>query len=427
MRELLRSRLSPFRYSNFNRFFFVQTLSMTGSFAHDLARAYIVIELMSTAGALGSLMMAIAIPSFLFILQGGVLVDRIDVRKMMMWTKGLLGLLAVALGFVILKEQIQFWHLLIFGIIEGAILAFDSPAYQALTVRLVPREEFQQALALNSTNFHASRMLGPLLAGFLMAWWGPASVFFFDGITYVLLVFILGSISLEKTKVVSENKVSNFQALKDGLSYSWKSKSIRYKLMQLLLAICIVFPMLMVVFRTYVQHKFSLNAEQFGYVFTLPSLGSMFGAFAFMIVKPRRPIMALFFGVPMASLGMLALTYTTSITQASLAMALTGFCMYLSFASLTVSMHLEVLEEFRGRLGSLIGLCFISIGPFMSFPVGILSDWIGFEPTIRAGALLFFFGSVLLYLMNRHLIFVKNLSPEEEKASQAIENALKIR
>ena len=75
------------------------------------------------------------------------------------------------------------------------IVAYDSPAFQALTVRLVPRGEFQQAIALNSTNFHASRMLGPLVAAWLMTFHGPSLVFLFDGITYLVVAFVLSRIT----------------------------------------------------------------------------------------------------------------------------------------------------------------------------------------------------------------------------------------
>lgn len=401
MLELLRSRLSPLRHRDYRTFFIAQTLSLTGVMAHDLARAWIVIEMLGKAAALGSLWLAIAIPSLIFILEGGVIVDRVDVRKIMIWTKILLGFACLVLTFVVETGHIEFWHLLVFGLVEGIIVAFDSPAFQALNVRMVPREDFQQALALNSTNFHAARMLGPALAGALMAWHGPSVVFLFDGLTYLLVAWIVSRLNLRPMqRASSATEKNHLTSLIDGLKYTFYSPTIRYKMLQLYLAIIIVFPCLIVVFRTYIKGKFALDAEQFGYVFTWPALGSMLGALSFTFIKPQKPLKSLFLGIPMATLTMIGLTYTNSIVLASALMSFTGFFMYLNFAALTVSMHLEVAEDYRGRMSSLIGMCFVSLGPLMSFPVGLLADSIGFEACIQLCAGLFFVLSVLLFLLN---------------------------
>ncbi len=403
MVKLISSRLSPFRHQDFRRFFFVQTLSQVGTWSHELARAWIVIEIMGKAGALGMLMLAMALPAFLLILQGGVVVDRSDVRKTMMLTKALLAASALILAFMVEFTQIQFWHLLVFAMIEGAVNAFDQPAYQTITPRLVPRADFQQAMALNSTNFHASRMLGPLLAGLLMAWQGPALVFLVDGLSYLGVILILRTLELKHGKKpvsppVQPGKGPNWFALFEGVRYMFSNSSLRYRILQLLLNISLLFPLLIVVFRVYIQERFELTAEQFGYLFTFPAMGSMAGAITFTLVKPKHPIKALVFGVPFASLAVFFLPLVQSASQAGVLMSLTGFSLYLSFAALTVSLHLEVLEEFRGRMGSVIGLCFLSIGPLMSFPIGLLADKFTAPVVMQGLAVVFLLLSGLLAL-----------------------------
>ena len=197
MRDLLISRFAPFKHGNFSRFYFVQTLSAIGKWSHDLARAWIVVEMFGQAGALGTLLLATAIPSMIFILYGGVLVDRVEAKRIFMYTSLFLALASLTLASLTEFSQIKFWHLLIFGVIEGLIMAFQSPAFHTLTVRLVPREDFQQALALNSINFHLARTLGPLIAGILMAWKGPSAVFLFDGLTYLALLALLVNLKLQ--------------------------------------------------------------------------------------------------------------------------------------------------------------------------------------------------------------------------------------
>lgn len=393
---------------------------MIGTMSHELARSWIIIDMLGKASALGSLQLAIAVPSVLLILHAGVIVDRANVRKIMMCTKTVLAMVAFAMAVLTGFGQVHFWQLLVFGVIEGMASAFDSPAFQALTVRLVPRADFQQALALNSTNFHAARMLGPLVAGLLMAVIGPTSVFIFDGLTYLVLIFVLSRIDLRQA-MLKPRVEKPIEALIEGLRYIFSTPTIRYRILQLFAGISLVFPLLVVVMRTYIKHKFNLDAASFGYVFTIPALGSVMGALAFTAFKPQRPLRALFFGIPGAIVAILLQPAVHILAVSTVLMGLSGFFMYLSFAALTVSLQLEVEEEFRGRLGSVIGLGFMGLGPLMGFPAGVLADTLGTEFTIvlftTTYALL---SAILFWLHKRSLSDVfapSHLPPIELKTS----------
>lgn len=400
MSEILRARLAPFRHRHFRNFFLAQTLSLVGSWSHDLARSWIIISATASSGALGNINLAIAVPCLFLILQGGVLVDRTDVRKLIIRTKSLLGISALILTALTEFGQIEVWHLFVFGIIEGVIISYDSPAFQALTVRMVPREDFQQAIALNSTNFHASRTLGPLIAAWLMSFYGPSLVFLFDAVTYFLVALVLTRVqTLPPTAIMKLHKKS--KSLKDGLHYLAGHRVLRFRILQLMLTISCVFPMMAAVFRAYVQQRFSLNAQEFGHVFSFPAMGSMAGALTFAVLKPRAPIRALMFGLPLVFCVLVALPAMPTLATTVAAMSMTGFGLYLTFASLTVSMHLDVAEEYRGRLGSVIGLGFSAIGPLMCFPWGHLADWIGAPDTIWLAAALFGAGSLALLVSDR--------------------------
>lgn len=403
MKDLLLSRLAPFRHPNFRRFFFVQTLSLSGTWAADLARAWLILSLVGTAAALGGLLLATALPGLFLILYGGVLVDRLDVRKLMIWTKLLLGFVAVGLAAMVEFSQVQYWQILVFAFLEGLVNAFDSPAFQAMVSRLVPRPDFQQALALSSTNFHFSRMLGPAIAGLLMVWHGPSLVFLFDGLTYWVLVGVLLKLRLNLVKKASVALHGQWSSLWDGFAYIAKSADIRYRVLQLLLTISLIFPLLLVVFRSFMKVKFQLNANEFGFLFTLPALGSMTGALSFAVLKPKEPIRALMTGVPGVGLMVMVVPLMPTPFLAGLSMAVAGFFIYLTFASLTVSLQLEVDEDFRGRLSSVIGLCFVSIGPLMGFPIGHLADGLGFEKSIYLLAVVFLASSGVLAYLHRQL------------------------
>ena len=383
MHPFLYSRLAPFRHASFRRYFLVQTLSMIGTWSHDLARAWIVVEMMGKAAALGLLMLSVAVPTFVLILQGGVLVDKIEVRKLMMLTRAILAVSALTLAALTEYGNIQLWHLLIFGFLEGTVMAYDSPAEQAMRVRLTPKEDFQQALTLTSSNFHLARMMGPLVAGLLMASHGPSVVFLVDGLSYLGVLMVLSHLKLQPvTRKKPPKGQSNISALVEGFHYLLKTANLRYPMFQLLLTIVLIFPQIIVIFRTYVREKFGLTSGEFGYVFSLPALGALFGALTFAFWKPKKPIHTLRLSIPCLVVGYTLIPIMPTMQATALTMAVTGFFSYLTFASLTITMHLKVEEEFRGRIGSLIGLGFLAIGPIISFPVGAMADRVGFAHSV---------------------------------------------
>jgi MFS family permease len=399
MRELLNARLSPFRNRDFRNFFIAQTLSMVGTWSHDLARSWIIVEATGSSGALGNLNLAISIPCLFLILQGGVLVDRSDVRHLIRRTKSLMAISALVLAGLSEFSHLQIWQLLIFGLIEGVLVSFDSPAFQALTVRMVPRKEFQQAIALNSTNFHTSRMLGPIVAAWLMAMHGPSLVFLFDGLTYFVVAIVLGRVHLQN--VPRPHQQGRGPSLMEGLKYIADHAQLRYRVLQLLLTIACVYPLMVAVFRVYVQQKFHLNARQFGEAFSFPALGSMAGALTFAVLKPREPVRALVLGVPLVFAMLVLIPWLPALEMTVAAMSFAGFGLYLCYSSLTVSMQLEVEEAFRGRMSGVIGFGFSALGPLMCFPWGHLADAIGAPQAIVISAVLFGAGSVALSMAHQ--------------------------
>lgn len=389
MFQLLKSRFSPFRHKAFRNFFFVQSISLIGTFSHDLARAYIIIEMMGQAGTLGSVLMASALPGLFLMMHGGVLVDRMDVRTMMMWTKSILAILSIGLAFVTEFSHIQLWHLMVFAIVEGIIVSFDSPAYQTLTIRLVPKEDFQQAIAINSTNFHTARMIGPIVAGLLMAWHGPSLVFLFDGLSFLGLIFIIKNLNLREVKRDIKKNVSSWSSMKEAFNYIAQNREMKFYALQLLSTILFVFPVMIVVLRTFIKIKFNLTGDEFGYVFAFPATGATLGALVFAAIKPKKPTDALIFGVPMATLLLYLAPLSSNLWVTVGIITLLGFCTYICFASLTVSLHLQVQEEYRGRIGAYIGIAFVSLGPLACYPVGVLADKIGYEKCIYIFATIF--------------------------------------
>lgn len=393
--HFLTTRLAPFKSFNFSVFFIVRLISLIGRWSHELARSWLIIELTGSSKSLGTVMLAAGVPVALLILRGGALVDKGDAKKIMFVTQLLMGLLVLSLALFCEWGDVQLWHLVAFAFVEGLIVSFDSPTFLAVVVRLVEKEDFQQAMAINSVSFHIGRMLGPLTAAFMLKFWGPSAVFLFDAIGFFIVSFV---ILFLKVKPPLPRKLKG-QGL--GLKYFLKDKRMRYQLGQLLLTMFTIFPMFVTVLRTYSVNKFNLSAEAYGQLFMYPALGSVLGALAFTVWKPKNPVVAIKVGVPLVFVFYMMLEHLPTLFLTSVNMIFMGFSAYLMFAAITVGLQLDVLEDYRGRASSLIGLAFGCIGPFAAYPVGALADQMGEVFVLRLCSTVLFVGSLIWFHFHR--------------------------
>lgn len=390
--NFVESRLSPFKNLNFTLFFIVRTVSLVGRWSHDLARAWLILELTGTSSWQGAVMLAAAVPITFLILKGGALVDRADAKKIMLVTQALMGVLVLTLAAFCEWGEIKVWHLMVFAAIEGIIISYDSPTFQAVVVRIVDRKDFQQAMAINSMNFHMGRMLGPVLAGALLTFWGPSLVFLVDGLGFFAVCIVIKFLKIRPHEV----KEPKPQKLSD-LSYFFKNPKMRYQLGQLTLAMVTIFPLFVVVLRTFAAKKFDLEAAEFGKLFMFPAMGSVLGSLMFAMWKPKDALSAVKLGIPLIFVFYFLVLEMQTQFATALVMCAMGFSGYLMFAALTVGVQLDVDESFRGRVSALIGLAFGSLGPIATFPIGFVADKFGEDITIRIFATTFFIVSCIWY------------------------------
>ncbi len=346
-------------------------------------------------------MFASAIVVGLFILKGGSLVDRGDAKKIMIITQLCMGLLVLCLAFVCEWGDIKLWHFIVFAAIEGLIISYDSPTFLAVVSRLVEKKDFQQAITLNSLNFHIGRMIGPLVAGAMLTVYGASAVFYLDALGFFIVSFMLYYLKIHPQQ---QRVLQDKSGLKD-LSYFYKDKKLRYMLGQMVIAMITTFPMFITVLKTLPVSKFAASSAEFGQLFMYPALGSVFGSLAFAVWKPEKPIYAIRLGIPFLFLSYVLLPSAQSLTQLGLIMSFMGFFAYLMIAAITVGLQLDVLEEYRGRVSSLVGFAFGCIGPFASLPVGVFARHFGEEFSIYVFALAFIVLSSLWYALHNSIVF----------------------
>jgi len=395
MKSFLRARLAPFEQKQFRWFYSAQMMSLIGNWMQELARSWIVMSLVGRASAMGALLFAAAVPNLLFGFRAGDLADKRDIRGILMLTQIALATSAFALGVVVSSGHIQYWHLFVFALLEGTIIAFDFPAFSKITPRLVPKKDFQQALALNTFNFHLSRVIGPSLAGVIMGLWGPASVFWLNAFSFVGVVLVITRLQFQESQggpLISHDEGGTREAWKYLKSDPVLSKIVT----QQFLVVGLLFPLLFTTFRVYLTDRFGLSSKEFGYVFATPGLGALFGSMTFLLWNPKRPLSILPYSLAGVILFLSAMAFVQTLPMAIAGLMLFSFMLFLSLSSLNVTLQVRIEHKYRGRISAIVGMGFISLAPIMSAPVGVVSDLIGPRTLMFAIASVLAIGSLIL-------------------------------
>jgi len=221
----LPATLRALQYRNFQLFFSGQLISLIGTWMQNLAQAWLVYRLTGSMILLGGISFCSQIPIFLFSPLAGIVADLYSRRRVVIATQTTSMLLALALAALTLTKTVQIWHIFVLSALLGVVNAFDVPARQSFIVDMVGRADLMNAIALNSSMFNASRVVGPAIAGILVAAIGEGWCFFANGVSYIAVIVGLLLMRVEPHQRVTdgsspmENIIEGFRfVLHNGLS-----------------------------------------------------------------------------------------------------------------------------------------------------------------------------------------------------------------
>lgn len=221
----LRKTFAALQYPNYRLWFSGQLISIIGSWMQSTAQGFLVYQLTGSAAYLGYVSFASGIPSWLFMLYGGVIADRLSKRTLMVITQTIMMVLAFVLAGLVLSGLIQPWHIVLLAFLLGIANAFDAPARQAFTVELVERKDLTNAIAMNATLFNSGAVVGPAVAGIVYAWVGPTWCFAINGVSFLAVIAALLMMNLPPL-VKQTVQTSAFKQLKEGLSFAVSNRTI---------------------------------------------------------------------------------------------------------------------------------------------------------------------------------------------------------
>ncbi len=370
------------RHRNFRLFFGGQTISLIGTWMTRVATGWLVYRLTGSALLLGTVSFAGQIPSFLVAPFAGVWVDRLDRRQVLIWTQTLSMVQSLALAALTLSGHITIPLLLTLSVMQGVINAFDMPGRQSFMVKMVDdKRDLQNAIAINSSMVNVARLIGPSLAGMLIAVSSEGWCFLIDGISYLAVIASLLLMRLH-VPVVKRVATSMIGELKAGWTYVSEFLPIRTILM-LFAVISLMgmpFVVLMPVFAKTVLHG---GPHTLGFLMAAMGLGALISALSLAARKNVRglvkmiPIAAAVFGLGLIGLG-LSHWFWLSMVMVFIA----GMGMMQGMAASNTVIQTIVTDDKRGRVMSYYTMAFMGMAPFGSLLAGTMASAVGAPLTV---------------------------------------------
>jgi MFS family permease len=373
--------LAPF-HSRAYRFLFVGTaLTMTGNFMQQVAQGWLIYDLTSSPTWLGIVSFARGIPMLLLALVAGVLVDRFDRRIVLITAQGLTALVAVVLAGLIATGLVQPWHVAVTAFLSGCLFVLIIPARQALVSATVERSQLGPAIALMSTGQNSGRIIGPALAGLLIAALGVAMSFAVQAMGFVLAL-LCASMLGPQPAAKAARQVSAFESLMGGVRYVWEDSTVlALTSLQAIPAFLIMpYTQLLPIFA---RDILGTGPDGLGTLMMANGIGSVVGSVIIVLLPIRRQGMFLF--TSLASFGLLLAVFATStwLPLSTGIMGLIGVAQAIYLASNNTLVQVATPDELRGRVMSVYMMTW-GLMPLGSLPQGILADWLG-APTVAIG------------------------------------------
>ena len=370
------------RHRNFRLFFGGQTISLIGTWMTRVATGWLVYRLTGSALLLGTVSFAGQIPSFLLAPFAGVWVDRLDRRQVLVWTQTLSMVQSLALAALTLSGHITIPLLLVLSVMQGCINAFDMPGRQSFMVKMVDdKRDLQNAIAINSSMVNVARLIGPSLAGMLIAVSSEGWCFLIDGISYIAVIISLLMMRLHGP-VVKRVAASMFAELEAGWTYVSEFLPIRTILMLFALVSLMGMPFV-VLMPVFAKTVLGGGPHTLGFLMGSMGLGALLSALSLAARKNVRglvrmiPIAAAVFGLGLIGLGLSRLFWL------SMAMVfIAGMGMMQGMAASNTVIQTIVTEDKRGRVMSYYTMAFMGMAPFGSLLAGTMAHNFGAPRTV---------------------------------------------
>ena len=421
--------LRALRHRNFQLFFSGQLISLIGTWMQTVAQAWLVYRLTKSPLLLGSVGFASQIPVFLFAPIGGITADRVNRQRLVIATQIASMILAGILAWLTLSGHVRVWHIFVLAGLLGVVNAFDIPGRQSFLVDMVGKEDLMNAIALNSSMFNGARVIGPAVAGILVARIGEGWCFAANAISYTAVILGLSLMRVHSPPRASQH--SPIEDIIEGFRWVNQTRIIRALLLLIGLVSLVGMPytVLMPIFADQILHG---GARGLGILMGATGVGALLGALT-LAAKTGVKGLGRWITFSCAGLGisLFCFSFSTSLRLSVALLLPAGYSMMLQMACSNTLIQTMVPDQLRGRVMSVYSMMFMGMAPSGAFFGGALAHRIGAPITVAAGGVAcvigaIWFGRVLpeLRIEARRLIIAQGLAggePPQELNAQPVE------
>jgi len=382
MTETISLTFRALRNRNYRLFFSGQCISVTGTWIQQVAINWLVYSLTKSALLMGVIMFAGSIPSLFLSPLAGVVVDRINKHHVLIMLQALFMIEAFILAILTLTGIIQVWQIVILSILIGVTNAFDMPLRQAFVVQLIDKsEDLGNAISLNSSSMNLALLIGPAIAGTLIAAFGEGICFLINSLSYIAVIAALLAMRIKSLPISETNGTNIVQEFKEGLKYVSDSFPMRNIIIYLAIA-SLVGMSYIVLMPIYAKEILNGNAQTLGFLLSTAGIGALFGA---LYLAGKKTILRLEKWICIASLilglGLVGLAFADEFFIALMLLFFIGFGMVVIIASCNTLVQDIVDDDKRGRVMSLYTMAFMGTTPIGSLLGGAVAHKIGVSHT----------------------------------------------
>jgi MFS family permease len=375
-----------FRHRNYQLFFGGQLISLTGTWMQSIAESWLVFRLTGSSALLGVTSFCTLIPVFLFATIGGTVADRVNRHRIIIVTQTLSMVFPLVLAALTLSGHVRVWHVFVLATCLGIVNAFDIPARQSFLVDMVGREDLMNAIALNSSMFNGARIVGPAVAGLLVAGVGEGWCFLLNGLSYIAVITGLLLMKVPARPMVAARGPALHDMI-EGFRFVVRTAPV-HALLALLGVVSFAgmpYSVLMPVFAESILHS---GPKGLGLLMGASGLGALGGAFA---LVTRRGVRGLGRWVATAAaafgIALMCFSLSRSLWLSALLLVPVGASMIVQMASSNTLIQAMVPDALRGRVMAVYSMMFMGMAPFGSLFAGWVAERIGAPATVAGGGL----------------------------------------
>jgi MFS family permease len=374
------------RHRNFQLFFSGQMISLIGTWMQTVAQAWLVYRITGSSLLLGVVGFAGQIPIFLFAPLGGLAADRLNRHRVVIGTQAASMVLAFILAGLTLFHVIKVWEIVVLSALLGVVNAFDVPARQSFLIEMVVREDLMNAIALNSSMFNGARVIGPAIAGILVARIGEGWCFFANAVSYIAVIIGLLLMKLGPLRTAPKGS-SPFEHIVEGFRYVWRTAPLHalILLIGLVSLVAVPYSVLMPIFADRVLHR---GAHGLGILMGAAGVGALFGALTLAV---RRNLRGLGRVVGLSAVGfgvsLILFSFSKSFWLSVVLLIPVGYAVMLEMSGSNTLIQSMVPDELRGRAMAMYTMMFMGMAPIGSLLSGALAGAIGAPFTVALGGL----------------------------------------